>query len=299
MSERLVVFGHAYVIEETLTDPWRLDVLRSSSIRDEFRIDHIEEWKPINAREEKLLTSTSLFSTIDRTWDEPWTYEGFAKAVKGPAEKYWLPLHDRRERFPGYRNRVYLDPNLINMAKPLLEVCGFDEVVVMALRSEGYKSGMLWRYLPIQEEQWRWVACTGIDGYDATGAYDRELCDPHESFTAAVWMNRHWLPFAGPFACRPLWVREKYKVGADVAQSLSGFLNIWETPNRLPNQFLSEMIRSTHQAEKALPWIDACFLMMAFWNSWAMESNPWLTSQVYYRFAATKVVPFMLGHPHP
>lgn len=149
MSQGIPRLGTCYPISETFLEPGGIGLLDGPTrieiqVTDELRVGE---------RNSDILVSISLFSGEDRKWSGSWDFGNFKKALANPSiDKYWNPLHRKRAEYPGAWLRVYLDPNLREMAKPLMEVCGINEVCVMAGRSDGFKHGMLWRYLPMLEE---------------------------------------------------------------------------------------------------------------------------------------------------
>ena len=292
--ERLHTWGRAYVIEESL-NPFDISNLDSTDGGTRLEFEVVETIGHMGI-DKDILISTSLFSKKDEMWKGEWNFEDFKKSIECESQdKYWNPLQKRRERYPENAcHRIYIDPNLRGMARHLINECGFDEVYVMAERSDGFKSGMMWRYLPILDNRWKWVVCTGIDRYDSKGIYENEISIPDKCATASVWMNRHWMPFAGPFACNPLWMQKIYGVNSDCSQYLSGFLNVWESLGKQDAR-VRNVLKGTKNRGDALPWIDAGFLWMAFWNRKFMEDDPGLTTRSMQRYGGINITPFMIG----
>lgn len=292
-TDALYKFGTAYVIRESLHQDHHLGSI-GASVRADFEV--AEAHVLPGGVESDVLVSTSLFNQNGAVPTGPWNYEMFNATVIASAspEKYWDALRHRRAEYAGKRLRVYLAANLAGLVKPLLEEVGFDEVLLMARPSEGYKTGMLWRYLPLCEAPWSHVFCSGIDRYDATGDFVKTMLQPGPNMTASVWMNRHFLPFCGPLSARPEWVRATYGVD-DIASAMSGFLDAWEQPALAPTYTAKVFDFTGRSKGVAMPTIDACFLWYAFWNSQLMEVRPRFVSQVFYEYSRIHLVDFLLG----
>lgn len=284
----LPVFGNLHAIDATIR-PEGLDSFSSEQLLEQFKVDRVEG-KP--KADTTTLASTSIFSRKlgDSIWNESWTREGFDKALEGPPrdpEKYWTPLHQRRAAYgPEVSHRIYLARNCAAMAAPLIEVCGIDEVAIMATDSPSWSPGMLWRYLPLAESAWRWVASTGIDAYDNHGGFLHSLLKPRAAGFASLWINRHFMPFAGPIAMRPNWIHRNYKI-ATMDAPLSGFQIKWDQ-----DPILRRAVRNPDGTEQLT--IDAGFLTMAFWNRiFLNEGN--FAAQVFYEYARAIETPLNLG----
>jgi hypothetical protein len=264
----------------------------AAPVRSDFEI--AECLTRTGATDSRRLVSTSMFNHSGAEPSGPWSYEMFNDSVirAGRPEKYWLPLKTRRADYAGCRMRIYLAANLKALARPLLEEIGFDEVCVMARPADGYKTGMLWRYLPLAEREWEHVFCTGIDRYGV--GFRNTMLEPCTSVIASVWMNRHFMPFAGPISANPSWLAGTFG-GVSMAAAMSGFLTAWEAPRERESYIIRVFNHTGSHRRSALPAIDACFLWYALWNPTMLNAEPRFVSQVFYEFLHVRVVPFLLG----
>lgn len=257
--------------------------LGEQSVLGGFRIDRIE--LNSTARESSTLISTSLFTRGGRVRlpseiTAQWFHD---KVIEGPPGKYFDALGRRRQTYAKSRMRLYLSSNLEELIPWLFDL-GFDEVMVMARAETQFMPGMLWRYLPIAEDQYEWVLCTGIDSLWELG---REMVKPNSSSSASLHPARFWMPFAGPFAIRPAILGGSL----DMAAALSGFARQWNDPDL--TSYAGQILRRCRSGNRAR-YCDAGFLSLAFWNRRYLAAAPRLFLLGVLEFSDTNIAPIRL-----
>lgn len=270
--------------EESLHDNGRLEQLGKGQLDDAFRISHIHE--SATAFASSTLVSASLFNergqvSVPSSISAEWFDENI---IPGPPAKYYDALLRRHEFYSGTRMRLYISGNLEALVPWLFDL-GFDEVYVMANNEAGFMPGMLWRYLPIHDDNFEWVVCTGVD---CLGGLGKEMGKPHGVAAAPLHIGRYWMAFAGPFAMRPL------TDTPDVAKALSGFRQAWLHPDLATYE--GQILNRCRYGEAAR-CCDAAFLSIAYWNRSFLTSGPRLFSLGLFEFRSVFIAPVRLGAP--
>ena len=225
-----------------------------------------------------ILVSASLFSI--KTEEAPPTHfsnEEFARVglMDHPTHpyRYLEGITTFRQRFAGARTRLYLDPWLQNFSEGLSAY--FDEIVMINGRTDGYTHGMLTRYLPIFEERFDWVICSGIDAW--VEPFTKFMRLPIDSAKIATAPRVHSIP-AGPVAVSPRWMRSIFGATCNAGAMMDQFLEA------IPQ----------HSNTAAMKFIDAKFLHRLLWTEavFSAELRPILTFQVLYAFESFRRLSF-------
>lgn len=281
--EKMEKFLALTVPKESLHPDDVLEEWAESRVLGGFQIDRIEE-NP-TAVESSTLISASLFNKGGRVHmpsvvTAEWFHENI---IAGPPGKYFDALGRRRQVYAKSRMRLYLSSNLEELIPWFFDL-GFDEVMVMARDKTNFMPGMLWRYLPMAEQNYDWVVCTGVDSLWKLG---RELEIPHHSSSASLHPARFWMPFAGPIAIRPAMLGGSL----DMPAALSGFAKQWNNPDL--RTFAGQVLKRCRQGNRAR-YCDAGFLSLAFWNRRFLAAHPRLFLLGVLEFAHTCIAPIRL-----
>lgn len=193
------------------------------------------------------LVSTSIYNLVgDHVSLRDWSFNSFSRVLGGPPKKYWEPLNARAKTWEGYRLRIYLPHYLVEMV-PFLKDLGIHEVLVMAPGPADHRQGS-WRYLPLLEDQWESVTCTGIDSYRPI--YHSFLIEKTDRFRAVMAPYRAHRIWAGPVKASPAALRSVYEIpeglgvghalNALTAQRKGQFKGVWN--GRCSDAFTLEML---------------------------------------------------------
>lgn len=256
-------WGTLFAIREALHDaPMGIPPANGTDPR--LEVDRVETSAWEHPRKPECLVSTSLFSLSPHVpevlgWEV--SAEDIQKVLPGAPQKYYWPLRQRAMDYPpGVLHRCYLAQNLAGFIPWLTTSCGFHEVYLMKSAQPGW-AGMLWRYLPLFEEQFAQVLCTGVDGYP--GNLHGSLCQPTDVLSAVIYPNRWFLPFAGPLRTCTRHFAQSFQT--DLPRTLTTFLDWLENSSSMYLPAVSQRaLDHTHRYPKIL---DACFLSLWLWNS--------------------------------
>lgn len=260
-----------YAIRETLQDAGNLQRWASEgATQDLFTPAKVHG--RIHGGGKLPLISTSLFNPRARIDSLPAkiTYEWFdANVLTGAQERYFDPLLRRKQfyaRMTDASQRIYIPENLEPLSPWLLNEIGFNEVVVMSVKSADMMPGMLWRYLPISDKKLAWVVCSGIDENGVQKLMPK-FVQPHAGISASIATERWWLPFAGPAAFNP-----RVLGGIDIPRAMSGFLDFCKLHEN-KTATLAGRLNARIKGGTRSRFCDAAFLSLAFWN------EPFLTNE--------------------
>ncbi len=225
-----------------------------------------------NALDSDVLVSCSLFPSThgNASKDRPVNFEAFNARLSGPRKKYYQPLLRRRETYSECRLRVYLCPSLASWVPWLLEDVSIDEVFIMEHPSTDFMPGMLWRYLALDDSSFKTVVATGVDDYPEH--LKQVLTEPREGFIACIAASRMHLPFAGPLAANPAFLRDLGWRGARPA--MTDFATVIERA-RSPGLVMMQ--------ERQPRLVDAAWLTREFWNRPILTSNQTILLEAHLR----------------
>lgn len=293
MKDKLTVFGTALPIRETF-----LQCSLSSFLQTKNNGDSLKRFKALDKGLERrsncdTLVSLCLFAKENHLTvnSHHVSFNDFDKILpSGDITKYYDPLILKRRTY-GKRCwiRVYLDPRLKNLSKFLLNWCDLDELVIMDKSPSNFYEAMLWRYLPITDTRFEKVFCAGIDNYDNDNTFIREMVDrPCEGAKLCAWMNRFYMPLAGPAVFNPQFISELFEIKENtIDNAILNFLDSAKKRIAIKPKILDQV---TDNGGQFRPTIDAAMLSAFFWNEKFMTNEKIeLTSQVFYKFG--RIIP--------
>ena len=250
--------GPLFPIQETLHDSWEWPSVSDNPV---FRV---KEAIALKGSQSDTLVSISLFNfrsgKLGGDFSEGVSAEFFDQFIlPGPKAKYFQALQDRRYQYPDVTHRIYLAANLEPII-PWLGALGFHQVYLMESDAPGW-AGHLWRYMPILDDSWDQVLCTGIDSYPARMLESLKARTP--VLTAVLYAQRWMMPFAGPLRVCP---------GA-LGKVLYDRLGVWDIVFPM-SSYLGVLGRKTLGSHPTfahvnyIPFcLDAGFLTLLLWNT--------------------------------